>query len=281
MASPLVDSHCHLDLLNLKASGGDLAAVMDHARAHGVGHMLCVCVNLKHFPRVLSLAEGDERVFASLGIHPNESLAEEPDVDTLCTQAAHPRVIAVGETGLDYYRSSGDLDWQRERFRRHIAAAKALRQPLIIHAREAKEDVLRILKEEGAREVGGVMHCFSEDWDMAERAMDLNFRISFSGIVTFQNAQTLKQVARRLPLDWMLVETDAPWLAPVPHRGKPNQPAFVRFVAEHIAELRDVGLDTIASATTANFFELFSRARPAGSGEKGAEGGEQGAEKRQ
>ena len=263
MASPLVDSHCHLDLLNLKASGGDLSAVMENARHHGVGHMLCVGVNLKQFPRVRALAEGDNRVFASLGIHPNEKLAAEPEVDALCELAEHPRVVAIGETGLDYYRSSGELERQRERFRRHIAAAKAVRRPLIIHAREAKEDVLRVLREEGADHVGGVMHCFAEDWDMARRAMELNFLVSFSGIVTFQSAQILKDVARRLPLERMLLETDAPWLAPVPYRGKPNQPAYVRFVAQHIAELRDTDFQSIADATTRNFFKLFTRARPA------------------
>ncbi len=257
MASPLVDSHCHLDLLNLKASGGDLNAVMVNARQHGVGYMLCVAVNLKHFPRVRGLAEGDERIFASLGIHPNETLTEEVEVDALCELAEHPSVVAIGETGLDYYRSQGDLEWQRQRFRRHIAAAKAVRRPLIIHARDAKEDVLKILAAEGADQVGGVMHCFAEDWDMAQRAMDLNFLISFSGIVTFQNARVLKDVARRLPLEWILVETDAPWLAPVPHRGRPNEPAYVRFVAEHIAELRGAALETIAEATTSNFFRLF------------------------
>ena len=261
MAAPLVDSHCHLDLLNLKASGGDLGTVMDKARRHGVGHMLCVGVNLKRFPRVRALADGDNRVFASLGIHPNERLAAEPEVDALCELAEHPRVVAIGETGLDYYRSSGELEWQRERFRRHIAVAKAVRRPLIIHAREAKEDVLRVLREEGAEHVGGVMHCFAEDWDMAQRAMDLNFLVSFSGIVTFQSARVLKDVARRLPLERMLLETDAPWLAPVPHRGKPNQPAYVRFVAEHIAELRNTDFQTIADATTRNFFQLFTRAR--------------------
>jgi len=259
----LVDSHCHLDLLNLKASGGDLAAVMRNAQAHGVGYMLCVSVNLKHFPRVRGLAEADERVFASAGVHPNERPPEEPDVDTLRAMAEHARVVAMGETGLDYYRSEGDLDWQRTRFRRHIAAAKATGRPLIIHAREAKEDTLRILQEEGARDVGGVMHCFTEDWDMAARAMDLNFHISFSGIVTFGNALALKDVAKRLPLDRLLVETDAPWLTPTPHRGKPNQPAYVRFVAEHIAELRDMTLEAVSEATTNNFFRLFTLAQPA------------------
>ncbi len=258
----LVDSHCHLDLLNLKAAGGDLAAVMENARAQGVGHMLCVSVNLPHFPRVRALAETYEQVFASAGVHPNEHGTEEASVEALCALAEHPRVVAVGETGLDYYRSQGDLAWQQQRFRRHIAAARETDRPLIIHARDAKEDTLRILEEESADRVGGVMHCFTEDWDMATRAMDLNFHISFSGIVTFPSAEVLKDVARRLPLDRMLVETDAPWLAPVPHRGKPNQPAFVRYVAEHIAELRDTSIEEIATVTTANFFRLFSRAEP-------------------
>jgi len=267
MAPLLVDSHCHLDLLNLKACGGDLAAVMRNAQTHGVGHVLCVSVNLKHFPRVRGLAEADKRVFASAGIHPNESPAEEPDVDTLCAMAEHDRVVAIGETGLDYYRSEGDLDWQRARFRRHIAARKDTGRPLIIHAREAKDDTLRILQEESARDVGGVMHCFAEDWDMATRAMDLNFHISFSGIVTFDNALTLKEVARRLPLDRLLVETDAPWLTPTPHRGSPNQPAYVRFVAEHIAALRDMALAAVTEATTNNFFRLFTQAQPATAGQ--------------
>lgn len=262
----LVDSHCHLDLLNLKASGGDLAAVMENACAQGVGHMLCVSVNLGHFPRVRSLAETHSRVFASAGVHPNEKEREEPSLETLCELARHPRVVAVGETGLDYYRSQGDLNWQRERFRRHIAAARETSRPLIIHSREAREDTLRILREEGAEQVGGVMHCFAEDWETAVRAMELNFYISFSGIVTFSSARVLKEVARRLPLDRMLVETDAPWLAPVPYRGKPNQPAYVRHVAEHIAELREVTVDEIAAATTANFFRLFSLAQPVEAG---------------
>jgi TatD DNase family protein len=258
----LVDSHCHLDLLDVKAVGGDLAAVMQNARARSVGYILCVSVNLKHFPRVRGLAESYAQVFASAGVHPNDKADGEPSVKTLCELADHPRVVAVGETGLDYYRSQGEPDWQRERFRRHIAAARETGRPLIIHAREAKEDTLKMLAQERAAEVGGVMHCFAEDWDMALRAMDLNFLISFSGIVTFPSAQVLKDVARRLPLDRMLVETDAPWLAPIPHRGKPNQPAYARYVAEHIASLRDTGVDEIITATTANFFGLFSRAQP-------------------
>jgi TatD DNase family protein len=257
----LVDSHCHLDLLNLKASGGTLAAVMEHARAQGVSHVLCVSVNLKHFPRVLGLARSEPGVSASAGLHPNERVPQEPSVADLVELAAHPEVVAVGETGLDYYRSSGDLEWQRERFRRHIAAARELDKPLIIHSRDAREDTLRVLREEGADRVGGVMHCFSEDLDTARRAADLGCLISFSGIVTFGGADTLRQVAVTLPLEQILVETDAPWLTPVPHRGRPNQPAFVRHVAEHVAGLRGVGLQQLAEATTANFFRLFPLAR--------------------
>ncbi len=257
----LIDSHCHLDLLDLKASGGDMATVMEAVRRNGVGYVLCACVNLRHFPRVLALAESDNRIFASAGLHPNEESSEEPDAETIASLASHPRVVAIGETGLDYYRSQGDLTWQRERFRRHIAAARQVGKPLIIHSREAREDTLKILAEEGAAEAGGVMHCFSEDWETAKKAMNLNFLISFSGIVTFNNASQLQEVAARLPLEKLLVETDAPWLTPAPHRGKPNQPAFVRHVAEHIAELRGISPETLAEATTRNFFNLFASAK--------------------
>lgn len=259
----LVDSHCHLDLLNLKASGGSLEAVLDQAAEQGVAYMLCVSVNLPHLPRVLALAESHDRVFASVGIHPNEKPSEqEPSVADLAALAAHPRVVAIGETGLDYFRSEGDLEWQRARFRRHIKAARETGKPLIIHTRQARSDTLDILEEEGAHEVGGVLHCFSEDWETAKRGMEMNFMVSFSGIVTFNNAKELQQVAARIPLERILVETDAPWLSPVPHRGKPNQPAYVRHVAEYIAMLRETSLEEIARTTTDNFFGLFKDAHP-------------------
>jgi len=202
------------------------------------------------------------KVFASVGVHPNEHDGLDPSVEKLVELADNEKVVAIGETGLDYFRSEGDLEWQRDRFRRHIEAAKQTGKPLIIHSREAKEDTIKLLQEENAQDIGGVMHCFAEDWEMAKQAMDLNFYISFSGIVTFKSATTLQDVAKRVPLDRMLVETDSPWLAPMPFRGKTNQPAYVKYVAEYIAELRDDSVDNIATATTENFFRLFSSAKP-------------------
>ena len=253
----LVDSHCHLDMVDLSGHGDDLDRLLEATQAAGVGHLLCVCIDMEHWPRVLHLARQYDEISASVGVHPNECEGREPDEDELVALAADPQVVAVGETGLDYYRSEGDLEWQRERFRRHIRAARRSRKPLIIHSREAREDTLRVLREEGAAEVGGVMHCFTETWEMARAAMDMNFYISFSGVVTFRSAEALREVARQVPLERMLVETDAPYLAPVPHRGKPNQPAYVRLVAEQIATLRGLELDQIAEHTTRNFFELF------------------------
>lgn len=206
---------------------------------------------------MLDIVEAHEQVSASVGLHPNEQDGHDPDIEELLAHAQHPGVIAIGETGLDYFRSEGDLEWQRDRFRRHIAAARRCGKPLIIHSRDAKEDTLSILAEESASEVGGVMHCFTGDWDMAQRAMELNFYISFSGIVTFKTAQVLQEVAGKMPADRMLVETDCPYLAPVPHRGKPNQPAYVRHVAEFIAELRGETYEQVASVTTDNFRTLF------------------------
>lgn len=256
----LVDSHCHLDMLDLEGFEGGLGAILATAAQHGVGHMLCVAVNLEDFPAMLTLVKKQPNLFASVGVHPNEQHGEEPSSQQLVMLAQDPKVIAIGETGLDYFRSQGDLAWQRDRFRTHISAAITSAKPLIIHSRDAKEDTLRILQEEGADSVGGVMHCFTEDWETAKRALDLNFYISFSGIVTFKSAETIKDVARRLPLDRLLVETDAPYLAPVPFRGKNNQPAYVRHVAQHIADLRGVSFDEIAESSTRNFFRLFKQA---------------------
>ena len=253
----LVDSHCHLDRLDLSQVDGKLNGLLAAAAEQDVGHFLCVSINLEDYPAMLAIAEQHDRISASVGLHPNEQDGHDPDVDELVEYAKHPKIIAIGETGLDYFRSEGDLDWQRDRFRRHIAAAKQAGKPLIIHSRDAKEDTLKILEEESAGEAGGVMHCFTGDWDMAQRAMDLNFYISFSGIVTFKSARELQEVATRMPAERYLVETDSPYLAPVPHRGKPNQPAFVRHVAEFIAELRGESYEQVAAATTENFRTLF------------------------
>lgn len=255
----LIDSHCHLDRLDLAPWDGRLEGALAAAAENGVSRFLCVGINLDNLPDVMAIAAAHENVYASVGVHPNET-EREPELDELVRLADDPNVVAIGETGLDYFRSEGDLEWQRDRFRRHIEAAKRASKPLIIHSREAREDTLRILEEEGAEAVGGVMHCFVEDWDTARRAMDLGFYISFSGIVTFNSAKALKEVARQVPADRLLVETDAPYLAPVPHRGKPNYPAYVRHVAEHVAELRGESLAQVAETTTANFHRLFRTA---------------------
>ncbi len=251
----LVDSHCHLDLLRLEKEA--LSAVLDEATQAGIEHMLCVSVSLERFPAMMQLIEPHRQVSASVGVHPDGTGVEEPDEDRLVELASHPRIVAIGETGLDYYRTEGDTEWQRDRFRRHIRAARAARKPLIVHTREARDDTLRILREEQAADVGGVLHCFTEDWEMARAAMDLNFCISFSGIVTFKNALQIKEVAQKMPSDLMLVETDSPYLAPVPKRGKSNRPAYVRYVAEHIAELRRESFERVAEKTTRNFYRLF------------------------
>ncbi len=258
MAVSLVDSHCHIPLIE-GMDGAD--SIISTALTYDVIHMLCVSIDLESYPIILELAKLYSCISASVGVHPNTKTDQEPDVDELVKLAEEPAVVAIGETGLDYFRSEGDLDWQRERFRTHIRAAKLIGKPLIIHSREAKNDVITILKEEGASEVGGVMHCFVDDWETAQRAMALNFCISFSGIVTFKNAQALKKVARQVPLDMLLVETDSPYLAPVPHRGKTNQPAFVKHVAEHIAELKGIEYREIAKTSTDNFFQLFKDAK--------------------
>lgn len=252
-----VDSHCHINFPELVA---DIDGVLGAMKANGVSHALCVSVTLEAFPEVLGLAERFPNVFASAGVHPDTEAGEEPDVGRLVTLAGHPRVVAVGETGLDYYRLKGDLEWQRERFRRHIQAARKVGKPLIIHTREAAQDTLRLMQEENASAIGGVMHCFTETAEVAQAAMDMNFLISFSGIVTFKNALALKDVARMVPLDRMLIETDSPYLAPVPYRGKTNQPAYVRFVAEEIGKLKGISTESVAQATTDNFFRLFKTA---------------------
>lgn len=254
-----VDSHCHINFPELEAQLPDVLARMD---ANQVTHALCVSVDLPTLPGVLALAAAHDNVYASVGVHPDYEDTEEPSVNDLIRLSCAPKVVAIGETGLDYYRLEGrsvaDMEWQRARFRTHIRAARAVNKPLIIHTRSAADDTLRLMREEGAQQCGGVMHCFTESWDVAEAAMSLGFYISFSGIVTFKNARDLQEVARRVPLERMLIETDSPYLAPVPYRGKLNQPGYVRHVAEFIAELRGVPADVIAQATTNNFFKLFN-----------------------
>jgi TatD DNase family protein len=232
--------------------------ILNNAKENDISHMLCVAIDLDGSPEIIQLAKQHEMISASVGIHPNTELAQEASVDDIISLANADEVVAIGETGLDYFRSEGDLEWQRDRFRTHITVAKELKKPLIIHTREAKDDVIKILKEEGADSVGGVMHCFVEDWETAQAAMDMNFLISFSGIVTFKNAKDLQAVAKQVPLEQMLVETDSPYLAPMPFRGKTNQPAYVRHVAEFIANLKELDFDNVAQQTTSNYHELFN-----------------------
>ena len=254
----LVDSHCHL---NFEPLGADLDAVLARARGNGISHMLCVSVTLEKLPQIQSITDKYSYIFSSVGVHPNEQEGRDPEADELVELARAPRVVAIGETGLDYYRCQGDMRWQQERFRRHIRAARTSHKPLIIHTREAARDTLDIMREENAAEVGGVMHCFTESWEVAREAMDMGFYISFSGIVTFANAKALREVAAKVPDDRLLIETDAPYLAPVPYRGKTNEPAFVKHVAEHLAQVRGSTLDGIAERTTQNFFSLFQSVR--------------------
>ena len=252
-----VDSHCHLDFPEFAERMPD---VLDRMAEHRVTHAMCISVDLPAFTKVLAVAESAPHLFASVGTHPDYEETEEPTVDGLVALADHPKVVAIGETGLDYYRLTGDLEWQRERFRVHIRAARTAAKPLVIHTRAAAEDTLRVMREEKAHEARGVMHCFTETWEVAAAAIDLGFYISMSGIVTFKNAKDVHEVASRVPLDRLLIETDSPYLAPVPFRGKTNEPAFVSHVAARVAELRGVSVDEIGRATTDNFFRLFGSA---------------------
>ena len=251
----LVDSHCHLDFPEI---AGQLDSVFALMRENQVERALCVSVTLEDFPRVRGIAETYPHIHASVGVHPDYEKADAVSIAELLALADHPRVVAIGETGLDYFRLKGDLEWQRERFRTHIRAARECRKPLIIHTRAAAVDTLRIMREEGADKAGGVMHCFTESAEVARAAMDLGFYISFSGIVTFKNARDIKAVAVEVPMERMLVETDAPYLAPVPFRGRTNQPGYVKHVAEEVARLKGLEFDEVCRITTKNFYQLFN-----------------------
>ncbi len=253
----LIDSHCHLDRIDLKPYQNDFACFMDEAKANQIERLLCIAIDLESYPAMLDLVAGFQQISVTVGVHPNVKDCKDPSVDELIALGRPDNVIGIGETGLDYFRSEGDLSWQHQRLRNHIRAAKALKKPLIIHTREAKNDTLRILKEEDAGEVGGVIHCFTEDWEFAQKVLDLNFYISFSGIVTFNNATSIKEVAKKVPVDRFLIETDSPYLAPVPFRGRPNYPTYVRYVAEQIAALRGTTVNKIADLSTENFYALF------------------------
>ena len=255
--SLLVDSHCHLDFPEFADEQDRLMADM---AKNGVGWALCAGVTLERFPGLLALVSAHDNLFTGVGVHPDHQEGQDPTVEELLKLADHPKVVAIGETGLDYYRLTGDLKWQRDRFRRHIRAAKECGKPLIIHTRSSADDTIKVLKEEGAGTVGGVFHCFTESWEVAQQALDLGFYISMSGIVTFKNAVPIKEVAKAVPEDRLLVETDSPYLAPVPFRGKRNEPAYVRHIAEEVAKLRGIDYAALVEATTRNFFRLFQHA---------------------
>lgn len=259
----LVDSHCHLDKLKLDNHDGQLDGAIDAATQNGVKHLLNVCITLEKFDVILEIAKRYPHISASVGVHPCYEDCIEPTTEQLCQLAQDPKIVAIGETGLDYFRieKGRDMSWQQERFRRHIQAANQVDKPLIIHTREAREDTIRILREQGADQCKGVLHCFTETQEMAEQAMELGFYISISGIVTFKNATELQAVVKALPLERLLVETDSPYLAPMPFRGKPNEPAYVHHVAEFIAELKDISYQEVIEVTGHNFFSLFKDAQ--------------------
>lgn len=255
----LTDSHCHLHLLDLTPDNGKIEPVLARAKENNVHYLLCVATELSETPTLKNYADNypDSNIYFSVGIHPNHAPEQIFSQEDILQLTHHSKLVAIGETGLDYFRSQGDLNWQRERFVTHIDVAKQIKKPLIVHTRAARADTMAILKEESARDVGGVMHCFTEDWEMAKKAMDLGFYISFSGIVTFKNAKELQEVAAKVPLSRLLIETDCPYLAPIPHRGQANEPAFVLHVAQFLAKLKGVSLEEIAQASTQNFLDLF------------------------
>lgn len=255
-----IDSHCHLDRIDLKPYQDNFDLFVQHARQQQIEHMLCIAIDMERYPLMRDMVSPYDDISLSVGVHPNVTDGREPGVDELLQLADDEKVIAIGETGLDYFHSEGDLAWQHQRFISHIEVAKQLNKPLIIHTREAGHDSLDVLRTHGADCVGGIIHCFTEDWAYAEKALDLNFYISFSGIVTFKNAQAIQEVAKRVPADRFLIETDSPYLAPAPHRGKPNYPIYVRHVAEYVAHLRETSVDEIAQLSRDNFYRLFGMA---------------------
>lgn len=256
----LVDSHCHLDRLKLEQCGGSLDAAIAGAHDDGISHMLCVCISAENRQAVLDIAVANSNIYASAGLHPSDVKDELVDVATLQEWCDHPKVVALGESGLDYYYTKESAAIQQASFINHLKAGKNLSLPVIVHTRDAREDTITIIKEHGCTESSGVLHCFTESWDMAKSALDMNYYISISGIVTFKTADALRDVAKKVPLDRLLVETDSPYLAPIPYRGKSNQPKYVKAVAEFVAELRGISYEELARQTTDNFFRLFNKA---------------------
>ena len=253
-----IDSHCHINFPELNQK---IDEVLKNMESNKISHALCVSVTLDKINEILDLTQKYSNIYASVGVHPDYEDIQEPDVDTLFKYSKNEKVVAIGETGLDYFRLKGDLSWQRDRFRTHIRAAIKSKLPLIIHTRNAQDDTISIMKEEGANSATGVMHCFTESYEMAKKAIDLGFYISFSGIVTFKNAETLRETVKKIPIENILIETDSPYLAPVPNRGKLNEPANVIYVAEKIAELKGIAVEKVAEITTNNFFTLFNKCK--------------------
>jgi TatD DNase family protein len=253
-----IDSHCHINFPELNEK---IDEVLFNMRDNNISHALCVSVTLDKIDEILGLATKYSNIYASVGVHPDYEDIQEPDIETLYSYSKEKKVVAIGETGLDYFRLKGDLTWQRDRFRTHIRAAIKSKLPLIIHTRNAQEDTIKIMKEERANSATGVMHCFTESYEMAKQAIDLGFFISFSGIITFKNAESLRETVKKVPIENILIETDSPYLAPVPNRGKLNEPANVRYVAEKIAELKDISIEEVAEITTNNFFKLFNKCK--------------------
>ena len=253
----ITDSHCHLDRLDLKPYGGDLNAALDAARDNGVGRMLCISIDADNAPTVLKIAQQHDDIYASAGVHPCDIGETVLSVDELLRMAADKKVLALGETGLDYHYSAENKSAQQLSFANHLEAARVSRKPVIVHTRNARQDTLDLISEHSDPEVAGVLHCFTESWDMASAALDMNFYISFSGIVTFKNAEELRDVARQVPLDKMLVETDSPYLAPVPFRGKKNEPKYVVEVGKFLADLRGIEYQELVDITNRNFERLF------------------------
>ncbi|MAS00007.1 MAG: DNAase [Nitrosomonadales bacterium] len=253
-----IDSHCHINFPELHEK---IHNVLDNMKENKISHALCVSVTLDKIEEILKLTKQHSNIYASVGVHPDYEDITEPDIDTLFKYSQDKKVVAIGETGLDYFRLKGDLSWQRERFRTHIRAAIKSRLPLIIHTRNAREDTIKIMKEEDAKSATGVMHCFTESYEMARKAIDLGFYISFSGIITFKNADELRDTVKKIPIENILIETDSPYLAPVPKRGKLNEPSNVIYVAEKIAELKKIPIEKVAEITTSNFFDLFNKCK--------------------
>jgi TatD DNase family protein len=253
-----IDSHCHINFPELNQKIDEVVMNMEN---NSITHALCVSVTLDKINEILDLTKKYSNIYASVGVHPDYEDIQEPDIDILFKYSKDKKIVAIGETGLDYFRLKGDLSWQRDRFRTHIRAAIKSKLPLIIHTRNAQDDTISIMKEEGANSATGVMHCFTESYEMAKQAIDLGFYISFSGIITFKNAETLRETVKKIPIENILIETDSPYLAPVPNRGKLNEPANVRYVAEKISELKGIPVEKVAEITTNNFFKLFSKCK--------------------